>query len=57
MKTQYAIISTKDFLNEKAYSDFLTEFETNQGKIENVITRKCANRKDEMILEIIINEN
>lgn len=57
MKTLHAIISTKDFLNEKTYSDFLAEFEMNQGKIENVITRKCANRKDEMILEIIIKEN
>lgn len=57
MKTLYAIISTKVFLNENAYSDFLFEFEANHGKIENVITRKCANRKDEMILEIIINEN
>lgn len=57
MKTQYALISTKDFLNEKAYADFLDDFETKQGKIEQVITRKCVNRKDEMILEIIINEN
>lgn len=57
MKTLYAIISTKVFLNENAYSDFLAEFEMNQGKIDNVITRKCVNRKDEMILEIIINEN
>lgn len=57
MKTLHAIISTKLFLNEKAYNDFLAEFEMNQGKIENVITRKCVNRKDEMILEIIIKTN
>lgn len=54
MRTLHAIISTKVFLNENAYSDFLFVFEANHGKIENVITRKCANRKDEMILEIFI---
>lgn len=58
MKTLHAIIPTKDFLNENAYSDFLFDFEEKKGKImESVIAHKCANDKENMVLEITVQIN
>lgn len=56
MKKILAIICKKIYMNEENYGSFLSSLEEEHGSIENVTVHRCANRSNEMILEIALAE-
>lgn len=52
MNTIFAIITRVIFQHEENYSNFLSSFEEEFGSIDNIIIRRCTNRKDEIILQV-----
>lgn len=57
MKKILVIICKKIFMSEESYSSFLSTQEEEHGLIENVIVHRCANRPNEMILELALAES